>query len=133
MPDKKQILDELNYLTDAISARFRAVSASVLAVCWAFILSEKPETKLLDIKEMAAPLILSLLSFTFDMCQYIFGYLNNLNMLRDIERIRADSIVYSKRSWLYRGRIIMFWLKILTAILSVVTIIVLLLEKILRV
>jgi hypothetical protein len=70
MATRKQVIDELNYLTEVISTRVRTITGGILAFCWLFVI----ENSYLPAIAVAPAIILSFMALSFDIGQYVAGY-----------------------------------------------------------
>ena len=112
MATKKDLIDELNFLTDLISNRVRTISVGVLAFCWLFILQNiSGQVSIISSKQLMIPVFLTIFSLVADLAQYWFGYYTTRSLLRQSEKENKDDIAYDYRSIIYIMRSIMFYAK----------------------
>lgn len=126
MPSKKDLAQELNFLSGLLSERIRFLAAGTLAFCWAFIIegfaSGEGEAFLKPLYALP-PMMFSLLGLIADFLQYWAGYRLNVVLLRKLEREGSDDIPYYRSQLYYRLREIMFHTKIFLVCTSVLLLI----------
>jgi hypothetical protein len=126
MPRRKDLAEELNFLSGLLSERVRFLAAGTLVFCWTFILegiaSSEGEAFLKPLYALP-PMVLSLLGLVADFLQYWSGYRLNVVLLRKLEREGSDEISYDRSRFYYRLREIMFHTKILLVCASVLLLI----------
>lgn len=131
MPEKSKIYEELDWLSERISARVWVISIAVLATSFAYLVeSTKADgAPFLNPKQVFWPAILALTSILFDILQYISAFFLTRSLLRNIEDSEKDALPYNKSDFLYRARSWSFYLKMVLCVLSAVWIIVLSVER----
>lgn len=113
MPPVRDIIEELQFLSDRISEQTRTIALSILALVWLFlaggesspVLPVKPDMNLL-----LAAAGLALASLIIDYLQYVLGY-SATNAARRKAEESNQKAEYDYADWRYRGRKICFWLK----------------------
>jgi hypothetical protein len=131
MPTKKDLIEELNFLTDLISNRVRTISFGILAFCWLFILQNiSGQKSIISNKQLMIPVFLAILSLVADFTQYWFGYYTTRSLLRQSENENNDDINYDYRSLGYLMRTVMFYAKQLLMALATIWLLVILGSKI---
>ena len=109
MPSDSELIQELNYLSETVSRKVWAISAGVMALCWALIVQEP---KPIPILQLLVPVILAIVSLTFDLAQYIAGLRYNVALLRRLETQGLESVPYAPDAPLYRLRQAFFYGKL---------------------
>jgi hypothetical protein len=113
MATKKELIDELNFLTELLSNRIRTISIGILAFCWLFIfnnISGQNTPHLIENQILLVPVFLAISALVADFAQYWFGFVNTRSILRNKEEKGLD-ISYDYYSLSYRLRTIMFYAK----------------------
>lgn len=121
MATLSKIQEDLDCMSARISEITRTMSISVLALVWLFIaggndapaFAQAPSQELLLIAALFV--LLSLLS---DYLQFVAGYANSKEVFAVAESTANKEAQYNKRSFLYRTRSLLFWLKQAFAVLS---------------
>jgi hypothetical protein len=114
MPSVTKIIEDLHSRSDKIGEITRTISLSVLALVWLFIagggnkpaLPSPPNTELLLVAGF-----LVLLSLLSDYLQLVAGYANSKEVLEIAEATESKEAKYNPKSFLYRARTALFWLK----------------------
>ncbi len=114
MPPKKDILEELQFLSDRISTQVRTLALGVLALTWGLLIGESDVAK--DIaSQMKSQLLmiggLSVLVMFADFLQYVFGYINTNDVLKRVEKSNLQEAKFDTSSFSYRLRKWFFLLK----------------------
>ena len=122
MATEKNLIEELNYLTDLLSNRARTLAAGVIAFCWLFILqnvTKEDTTELFETDLLLIPVALSILSLLVDAVQYWIGYLQTRMRLNELEKSGNEEIVFNHNSMVFRLRILAFYSKQLLVLVAV--------------
>jgi len=123
MPSKEKIIEDLANNSTKIGELTRTISLSVLALVWLFIaggdgtpvLPAAPNINLLILSGL-----LALLSITSEYFQSVVGYINSKRVLAIAEASESKDAKYNDKSFLYRSRNKLFWLKQVFAMGSLV-------------
>ncbi len=119
---KKDLIVELNFLSDILSNRVRTISGGILALCWLLILqnlSKPNKLAVFSTTSLLIPSAIAVLALLADFAQYLFGYVTTRSLLRKMERANLRRAQYDYGSFAYRSRMIMFYLKqVLTLVAS---------------
>lgn len=123
MATKKQIIEELNFLSDIISQRCRTISTGIIAFCWLFILqnltkNESPEV--IKTSRLLIPISFAILSLTMDLLQYWIGFILARTQLNQLRKSVASSLVFDEDSFLFKLRSTTFYLKQFFVLVSVI-------------
>ena len=119
MAQREDIHRELDFLTDLLSGRVRWLAGAVLALSWGFaVASPQVSGSSFSVPpgRLLMPMILALAAILSDLLQYIFGYLNNLRMLRAVEANPDGRVGFDRNDPLWRMRSHLFHAKIALAI-----------------
>ena len=123
MATKKDLIDELNYLTDLLSQRSRKLATGVLAFCWLFILqnaTKNNDSHLFKTSTLLIPVFLAILSLLVDVAQYWLGYLQTRKRLQDLENSNSAEIGFDHSSWYFKLRTKTFYGKQLLIFVAVI-------------
>ena len=121
MASLTKIQEDLDFMSGRVSEITRTMSLSVLALVWLFIAggSNAPTLPLSPNRELLLVSgLLVLLSLLSDYLQFVAGYANSKEVYEAAEASDSKEAQYSKRSFLYRARSSLFWLKQLFAVLA---------------
>ena len=114
MPTIKDIVNELQWLSERISTQVRTLGISLIAIAWGILIGQ-PEIagSIPDAlkKSLLIVGILALGAMVCDFLQYFFAYLNNHRMLRKMENEKLAEAYYNYGAILYRMRGFFFWFK----------------------
>jgi len=117
MPSLDKIVEELQFLSDRLSAQVRMLGLGMIAFVWA-LLSGTGGTFLKftagDKRQLAAVAALSLLAMLLDFLQYACGYCCADSLHRKLLKEGKACGDYSYRDWRYVARKICFWAKQVT-------------------
>lgn len=115
MPDRKAVIDELNFLSGLLSERVRTAAAVILAFCWAFIVegASAPGGGFLSTPDVVPPLLLAAATLMADFAQYLAGLRLNVRTLAQMERRKVETLAYDARHPLYLIRQGAFYAKML--------------------
>jgi hypothetical protein len=117
VPTKKELIDELNFLSDVLSERTRWVAGWVLGLGWLVIIQGSDAPRFLAPKDIIPPITLALVALLLDFSQYCFGYVLNLRLLNSFPK-NTDSLPYDTGILLYRLRLFAFYAKIWAALIA---------------
>ena len=114
MASKAEILKELDFVTDKLSAQVRTIALGVLVFSWGLIVGESRLAENLrqglvwhSVGVGAAAIIVML----FDFLQYLAGYWNTLFVYQKMKSDRTDKGEYDEKSILFRIRVFLFYAK----------------------
>jgi hypothetical protein len=108
VPTKRELIDELNFLTDVLSDRTRWLAGWVLGLGWLVIIQDASAPAFLDKRDIIEPIALALLALLIDFFQYCFGYVLNLRLLNSFPA-DTESLSYDTGALLYRFRLLAFY------------------------
>lgn len=131
MPAKEKVIEGLDFCTDLLSTRARALAGGVLGLSWVFILANATggqERGALSTVSLMPPIVLALACLLLDLAQYWFGYVFIRRHLSRMERERTKEAKYNYRDPIYRLRTASFHLKLAFMMVSVVWLLALLLQ-----
>jgi hypothetical protein len=122
---KKELINELNFLTDVLSDRTRWLAGWVLGLSWLVMIQSSNAPGFLAPHDIIEPTALALLALLIDFSQYCFGYILNLRVLNSFPS-DTESVPYDTGSLLYRLRLFAFYAKIAVALVATTWLIVVL-------
>ena len=114
MPTKKEIIEDLNFLTELISTRVRTISAGILVFCWVLIFEsifKKGSTTIISVNLLLVPVSLAILTLVADFAQYWLGYLVTNRAFKEMEEKDKENINFDCTALAYRLRFFMFYIK----------------------
>lgn len=122
MATKKDLIDELHYLTDLLSQRSRTLASGVLAFCWLFVLQNTTKDKLYIFENymLLVPIVFAILSLLLDAAQYWFGFLQTKKRLQQLESSNSDEIGFDQNSWYFKLRMKSFYIKQIFVLIAVI-------------
>jgi hypothetical protein len=110
----KEVVEELQWVSDRISTQVRTLGVGLIAITWGLLIAQP---------QIAGPLpdwiekhllivgILALGAMVCDFMQYICAYWNTKGLLDHMEREGLKEAEYDYASRLYKSRALFFWLK----------------------
>jgi hypothetical protein len=110
----KELIEELQFLSDRISTQVRTISVSLIAFVWILLIGgdNAPfKFSLFERRQLLIIVFLALIAMLLDFLQYFFGYLYTNSLRKDLEESEKEKGEYDYCSWKYRLRIDMFWSK----------------------
>jgi len=132
--DKKQLLDELNYLTELLSNRSRILATGIVAFTWVYILANLTSDKLsgvFDTQYLLIPMALSVMALLLDAFQYWIGYIQIRIRFREMERKQIDQTSFDNSSLLFKLRTGVFYGKQALVLISIVWLLIVIWQAIL--
>jgi hypothetical protein len=117
VPAKKELIDELNFLTDVLSDRMRWLAGWVLGLSWLVIIQGTDAPSFLERHDIIAPIVLALLALLIDFSRYCFGYKLNLRLINSFP-CETETIRYDGGTLLYRLRRFAFYAKIAVTVVA---------------
>jgi hypothetical protein len=106
-----EVIQELQGLSDRISAQIRLVAAGLLAVAWALLVSPRDFTIQISPTWLLFVTCLCLLTMGLDLAQYVFGYLDSAARKALMER-NPSVRGWNRTATLYHLRSWCFWTKL---------------------
>jgi hypothetical protein len=110
----QRVYDDLDFVTDRISAQVRTIAIGVLALAWLFLAGGK-DTPSLGLQHQTKPLLgvaaLAIVALLCDYLQYLAGYLATNAVRTAAERANRKTATYDYRDVRYGLRGLCFWLK----------------------
>jgi hypothetical protein len=111
MPDRDELRDELNWVTEKISSQIWILNIGTLGTTWTLIISPPSQLKF-TFAEASWILILCLFGLMSDLLQYLSAY-KLIHQTRDrLKASGAKTIEYDDKSWLYGSRKFFFRAKV---------------------
>ena len=124
MASRKDVQDDINFLSDRISTQVRTIGLSVIAIAWLFLVGGK-DTPVLPLPPNRALLLwagaLSLGALLTDYFQYFMGYLDGRRVLAKGESEGVQDLKYDYRAATWRLRAFFFWAKQFLGMAGVLT------------
>ena len=112
MASRKDIQDDIDFLSDRISTQVRTIALSVIAIAWLFLVGGK-DGPILRVPPSRDLLLwagaLSLGALIVDYLQYLMGYLDGKRVLREGERDNVTDFHYDYRATTYKLRTWFYW------------------------
>ncbi|MEL6999248.1 MAG: hypothetical protein ACFB03_12225 [Paracoccaceae bacterium] len=105
MPNKNEVIENLNWVTERISDRVWTVSVGVIAVSLSYIVESASgkSAPFLQPQQVAIPAVLALLALLSDLVQYVLANRQNIALLRRMEAEGVDEMRFPK-DWMRAGR-----------------------------
>lgn len=123
MPKLKEIIEELQFLSDRISTQVRTIAVSLIALVWAISLDATSSQIGLTVsakRELVLIGVLALLAMVFDYLQYFLGFVYTNALRNEIESQDKEEGQYNYRDWRYRLRNGLFCMKQIVLLAAVV-------------
>jgi hypothetical protein len=111
MGTKKDIIEEINFVSDRISTQVRMVAISLIIITWGLLVGTSQTVLQFGAgfkKQLLLVGIGALFSMVFDFLQYLFGYLNNKALLDKMEQENLMDAKYDKTDFRYKLRCFFF-------------------------
>ncbi|MCB1336286.1 MAG: hypothetical protein KDK10_02090 [Maritimibacter sp.] len=121
MASREKLIEDHNWLTERVSNRVWAVSTATIASCLAFLIEggNAASEPFLSPKQLAIPLVASLLAVLSDLLQYWIAVRQTAKLLNAIEQADEENGQFDTNAWDYRVRSWSFKLKSLFAFVGV--------------
>jgi hypothetical protein len=119
VPAVSKVIEELDYLSNQISAQVRTIALGLLAITWATLVADSGFLRKLSQESGKALLIvgtLSVLILAIDFLQYAVAYIHVQGALKKAEQNEEEEVTYETDSFLRRLRFFLFWTKQLALI-----------------
>jgi len=114
MPEKKKVIEELDFLSDRVSTQVRTVAVGLIIVTWGLLMGESraviPASGCLRTGLLSVG-VLAVIAMFCDYLQYLSGYLNARSLLEDMEETGAQEGQYDKNVLSYQLRGFFFCVK----------------------
>jgi hypothetical protein len=123
VPKKKEIIEELQFLSDKLSAQARTVAFGLLAITWTILVGESAFLRKLSEglgKRLLLVAVLSIFVLFVDFLQYVVGYIYVNKTLKAAEAEDLTEADYDPDSWLRRLRTVLFWTKQFVLVVTLV-------------
>ena len=114
MPEIKEIIEELRFISDRLSTQVRMVALGLLAITWTILVGESAFLRKLSEGLGKSLLLISVLSvfvLLVDFLQYVIGYIYVNKTLKAAEAQGLTETNFDPDSWLFKSRSILFWTK----------------------
>jgi hypothetical protein len=123
MPTKKELCDDLDFMSDRLSTQTRTIALGLLAATWALLLSESPSAKTVA-SSLSIHLLLigdvCVIALLIDYFHYVSGYFVDYELLKRMEANKLDSAQFEKSDLLYKLRKYCFYGKQIFTIVGAV-------------
>jgi hypothetical protein len=130
MRNKKDLLEELNWLTDKISSQVWTLNLGTLATTWSLLIAAGNSDKLRIGSENAIPIMgICILAMLSELAQYLAGYANARTILRDLQSSGREEFEYDQSAPLYIMRKAFFYGKIALTLAAAIWLLVVLVGK----
>jgi hypothetical protein len=123
LPELKEIYQELQFISDRLSAQVRTVALGLLAITWTIFVGESALFKKLSEtlgKRLLLVALLSIFALLIDFLQYVLGYIYVDRTRKMAESTALHEIAYDPSSLLWRSRTAFFWTKQLLLVGAIV-------------
>lgn len=122
--EKSKIQDELNFVSDKLSAQVRTTALGALALSWGLLVGESQTAKAVasDLRwHLLAVGSLAVLTLFLDFLQYFAGYLNARHAFKSVVVDASGREVgqYDDTTWSYRLRRFFFYAKMIVLTIGV--------------
>ncbi len=115
----KSTVEELQWLSDRLSAQARIIAVGVLAMAWGLLITPPESLRPISAKALLAVALVALLTLVADMLQYVAGYVSVKRRKDSLLRQGAEEgDGYDVREWRYDLRTSLFKAKIALAIIA---------------
>ena len=114
MPEIKEIIEELRFISDRLSTQVRMVALGLLAITWTILVGESAFLRKLSEGLGKSLLLISVLSvfvLLVDFLQYVISYIYVNKTLKAAEAKGLTKTDFDPDSWLFKSRSILFWTK----------------------
>jgi hypothetical protein len=122
MASKKNIMKDLDFLSDRISTQVRTVALGLLAMSWGLLIG-RSDVAIKIAGDMKKSLMfiggIAFLTMFLDFLQYFFGYLYTSSLLKQMEREKREETRFSYSDCRYVFRTYLFWGKQIFLIIGV--------------
>ena len=111
MPEIKEIIEELRFISDRLSTQVRMVALGLLAITWTILVGESAFLRKLSEGLGKSLLLISVLSvfvLLIDFLQYVIGYIYVNKTLKAAEAKGLTETDFDPDSWLFKSRSILF-------------------------
>jgi hypothetical protein len=114
MATEAEIIKELDFVTDRLSGQVRTTALGALALSWGLLIGESTTAK-----ELAAQLkwhlvgvgALAVLALFCDFLQYVAGYIETMNVYRQMKKAKKTEWSYDEGALFFGLRMFFFYAK----------------------
>ena len=121
MPTVKDIVEELQWISDRISTQVRTLGVGLIAVTWGLLIAQPqiagPMPEWIK-KHLLISGVLALSAMVCDFLQYICAYWNSKALLSDMEAKKLQEAKYDYTALSYRSRTFFFGVKQLLVVVA---------------
>jgi hypothetical protein len=129
MRPKKELGEELDWLTDKISSRVWTLNLGTLATTWSLLVATASGEKLIGSGNAIPVMLLCILAMLCDLGQYLAGYRYAKSILVRLEDSGQTEFEYNKSAPLYKSRDWLFCGKIAVSVVAAIWLVVVLASK----
>jgi len=119
VPEIKDVVSELQFISDRLSTQVRTVALGLLAISWTILVGDSAFLRSLAEglgKSLLGVAILCVLALFLDFLQYVAGYAYVKRALAAAEKNESKEVDYDPDSFLIKLRSFLFWVKQLATI-----------------
>lgn len=122
MQSKKNLLTELDWLTDKISSQVWSLNLGTLATTWSLLIAAGsiPDNLRIGPRNAFPIMFLCILGMLSELGQYLAGYANAKSILRSLEGSGRTEFEYDKSAPFYLMRQWFFWIKIVLTLCAAI-------------
>ncbi len=135
MPTLKDLIRDLDFITDRISTQVRTVALGLAALSWALLLGESQAAAAAAAQMKLGLLLvgtLAVATLLFDFSQYVFAFLDTDRVREEAEDSDAKEAEYDYEKWTYRLRSFFFWGKQVLAGMTAIDFVVVVVKYLVR-
>jgi hypothetical protein len=119
MATKEKLLEELNWVTEKISAQIWALNLGTLGTTWSLLITTPlPNNVRFTARDALPVVVLCIVSLICELGQYLSAYFMQRQILTTMEKNGLTEFQYDPKSALRRSRMFFFWCKILAVIIA---------------
>lgn len=112
MPTLKELIGDLDFITDRLSTQVRTVALGLAALSWGLLLGESQAAAAAAAQMKLGLLLvgtLAVVTLLFDFSQYVFAFLDADRVRKEAEDSDVKEAEYDYETWTYRLRSFFFW------------------------
>jgi hypothetical protein len=120
MAEKSDLIADLNWVTEKISAQVWVVNFGTLGTVWALLIASgnTPNTFRLQAADVRWIFVFGIFGFIFELLQHFSGYINARRILHTLEENGRSQFQYDKGALFYRARMFCFYSKVASTLLG---------------
>jgi hypothetical protein len=129
MRPKRELGEELDWLSDKISSRVWTLNLGTLATTWSLLIATGSGERLIRSSNAIPIMLLCILAMLCDLSQYLAGYRYAKSILKRLEDSGEPEFEYNKSEPLYKLRDWLFCCKIALSLTAAIWLVVILAKK----